>query len=101
MHFAEFSRADEIDAARRRTFDTLELDTRERSMVDPQQAVYSDEANLVIPGSASMRVMVEPMEFPSMDRATRREQSFTTVGGPAPIDPAEEARLLVAEARTT
>lgn len=101
MHFAEFSRADEIDAARRRTFDTLELDTRDRTMVDPQQAAYSDEANLVMPGAGSMRVMVEAMEFPSMDRATRREQSFTAVGGTRPIDPAEEARLLIAEARTT
>jgi flagellar biosynthesis/type III secretory pathway protein FliH len=103
MHFAEFSRADEIDAARRRTFDTLELDTRERSMPDPQQQAYADEANLVMPGAGSMRVMVEPMEFPSMDRATRREQQFAggLTGAPTRLDPAEEARLLIAEARST
>ena len=104
MAFADFSRADEIDAARRRTFDTLQLDTRERTMLDPQQqhGVLGDDANLVMPGAGSMRVMVEPMHFPSMDRATRRAAQFTAVSaGPKRFDPAEEARQIIAEARST
>jgi flagellar assembly protein FliH len=104
MAFAsDFSRADEIDAARRRTFDTLDLATRERTMVDPQQEhEYGDESNLIVPGSSSQRVMVEPMLFPTMDKATRREQKFAAaVTAPVRLDPAEEARQIIAEARTT
>lgn len=105
MAFAsDYSRADEIDAARRRTFDTLELATHERSMPDPQQPDegHADEANLVVPGAASMRVLVEPMRFPTMDRATRRGQQFAASGhGPIRLDPAEEARQIIAEARST
>lgn len=105
MAFADFSRADEIDAARRRTFDTLHLDTRDRAMPDPQQAVrdesFGDESNLVVAGAKSVRVMVEPMLFPTMDRARRRQPEFSADAGPTRVDPAEEARQIIAEARST
>lgn len=98
----DFSRADEIDRARRRSFDSLAIDTVQRTtMADPQQPELHDEANLVMPGGPSLRVMVEPVQFPKMDRTRRR----TTLGGSPlgspTVDPAEAARAIIAEARST
>ena len=102
MAFADFSRADEIDAARARRFDTLTIDTRERStMHDPQQPELHDEANLVIPGAESMRVMVEAVQFPKMDRATLRAAMPGGDTTPIALTPSELAAQIVAEARST
>lgn len=102
MAFADFSRADEIEAARSRRFDTLSLDTRESTgtwLVDPQQPELHDEANLVVPGGESMRVLVEAVQFPSLDRASRRAARSDA---PArPLTSAELAEQVVAEARST
>lgn len=114
MAFSEFSRADEIDAARRRTFDTLALDEVDATvaMRDPQQpeAEPADEANLVVPGGESMRVLIEPVLFDAFERSriTRSRPSDQDADGaarasqqPAPQTPEEAARQIIAEARST
>lgn len=104
MEFTDFSRGDEIAAARSRRFDTLTLDERERPMMpDPQQASdYDDEVRLVVPGAGSMRAMVEAVNLPSMARRPRAEH----LGAPAvlaqpELTPAQVAAQLIAEARDT
>jgi flagellar biosynthesis/type III secretory pathway protein FliH len=118
MGFAEsFSRADEIDAVRRRTFDALGADelapSRRLDMHDPQQPApvpRSDEAMLVVPGSERMTVLVEPVSFESIEdlrreaavAAAERGGDEGAVAAPAAApDPAEVARAIVAEARET
>jgi flagellar biosynthesis/type III secretory pathway protein FliH len=108
MAFSEsFSRADEIEAARRRTFDALVTDDvprRSLPMHDPQQPYRSDEATLVMAGADRRQVLVEPVQFERLERRiapTLVEQESAPVVVPPPPDPQQVARELVAEARTT
>lgn len=104
MAFSDFSRADEIAAARSRTFDTLALDEMRATidMRDPQQPDYevADEANLVMPGSSkTMRVMVERVRFDAFERSRLTQPG---AGGVAtPRTPEEAAQQIIAEARAT
>jgi flagellar assembly protein FliH len=108
MAFSEsFSRADEIDAARRRTFDALVTDDiprRSLQMQDPQQpSAHSDEATLVMAGADRRQVLVEQVQF---ERLERRVTPMLPEHGSAlvvvpPSDAQQVARELVADARTT
>lgn len=101
MQFSELSRGDERDAARRRRFDGLSLEHVERTtpMHDPQQPELADEANLVVPGGGPMRALVEPVEYPSMERT----RPVREPGGRIRVAATREqvARDVVAEARAT
>ncbi len=85
-------------------FDTMsfeEVDRTRLAMPDPQQPEWHDEATVVMPGAERMQVMVEPVVFPTI---TRERAAFATPGaaaGPVAPDPAQIAREIVAEARTT
>ena len=103
-----FSRADEIDAARCRTFDTLDVVERDSSrlMSDSRRAssIREDEATIVMPGSARMQVFVEPVVFEDMERirpVPEVQQEIHAVIAPPPPDPAQVAREIIAEARDT
>jgi flagellar assembly protein FliH len=112
VHPETRSRAEEIEAARSRTFDTLAMDHREatrRDMRDPQQRISldGDEATLVLPGSERMQVLVEPVVFEGIERLVEQPEvgpSDLEAAQPvAPLPPAPEeiARQIVAEARDT
>lgn len=84
-----------------RRFDTIafaEVDRSALAMPDPQQPEWHDEANVVIPGAASIQVMVEPAVFPTF---ARERPIATQAALAAPPEPAEIARQLIAEARAT
>ncbi len=113
-HPAAISRSDQIDAARKRSFDVLGVEevapTRRLSMHDPQQTSAShgsDEATLVVPGSERMTVLVEPVAFESLETLREPDALADTsiehdaVATPAPPDPAAIARQVIAEARET
>ncbi|MCB0877440.1 MAG: hypothetical protein KDC46_00460 [Thermoleophilia bacterium] len=106
------SREDEIAAARRRTFETLAVDqlpTRQRvDMSDPQQPQPAgvETTNLVMPGMANATALVEPVSLELIERArpARFEPEVEAAqvdDTPAPPDPAEVARSIIAEARET
>lgn len=113
MGFSEsFSRADEIDAARSRTFTALAMDERvgrRLSMHDPQQpqahaSLTSDEAQLVLPGgSERLTVLVEQVTLERIERAPAPTEFDTIdrIAAPATPEPEQVARDIVAEARET
>jgi flagellar assembly protein FliH len=110
MAFSEsFSRAEEIEAARGRTFSNLSIQERtgrRMPMRDPQQspgALDSGEASLVMPGSERLTVMVEQVTFEQIEHA-RPASPIDDAAPAAPIappDPAQVARQIVADARDT
>jgi flagellar assembly protein FliH len=105
----EFSRADEIAAARERRFDSLTINEVAASpridMHDPQQYhSYGEEAPMVGPGMPQgATAMVEPVVFESLDRSRRAFSSAATVAADVPHirTPREEAQAIIAEARST
>ncbi len=121
MAFSEHqSRADQISAARERTFDTLHIDEAPSQrpaieLLDPQQQQRVDgdpvgltESTLVLPDAGRVTAMVERVEFATIEHArplrVRPGAPGTDPGaGGTPVepDPAEVARQVVAEARDT
>ncbi len=100
-HSDSFGHDERIPSAERR-FDTIAFDEVDRSslaMPDPQQPEWHDEANVVIPGAERIQVMVEPAVFPTFTR--ERAISTQVALAPQPPDPAEIARQLIADARST
>lgn len=101
MSPSDFSRADEIHAARERRFDTLSLDHVERPLMrDPQQQL-ADEVNLVVPGGGSVRALVEAVEFPTMERTRPGFGAGGAAGMRRSGDAAGISGDIVAEARST
>jgi flagellar biosynthesis/type III secretory pathway protein FliH len=110
MAFSEsFSRAEEIEAARSRTFTTLPMEQRvgaRLTMSDPQQGLGSldeDEARLVMPGTERRTVLVEQVTFDDIQqtRPVTAVAHAAPSAAPPPPDPAQVARQIVAEARDT
>lgn len=96
-----FGHDERIPSAQRR-FDTITFDEVDRSalaMPDPQQPEWHDEANVVVPGAERIQVLVEPAVFPTFTR--ERVVAAAAPMAPPPPDPAEIARQLIAEARST
>ncbi|MCW2926385.1 MAG: Flagellar assembly protein FliH/Type secretion system HrpE, partial [Thermoleophilia bacterium] len=85
----------------RRTFDATSFPSRGALMPDPQQAELSEEARVVDRGARVSTVMVEAPVFPQIDRVRPVSHGAPIAQAPAPLDPAEEARRVVAEARAT
>lgn len=85
-------------------FDSLAMDEVDRTtfaMPDPQQPQWSDEASLVVSSSERMQVLVEPAIFPTIARERVASANASLAQVPRPPDPAEIARQIVAEARST
>jgi flagellar biosynthesis/type III secretory pathway protein FliH len=109
MAFSEFSRADEIDAARTRRFDSLSIaevaPPPRIEMRDPQQYhEYGEEAPMVGPGMPlGATAMVEPVIFESLAHPRLIDHSPDAITAHVPHirTPQEEAQAIIAEARST
>lgn len=102
MSFPDSFGHDERIPSPLRRFDTIAFDEVDRSalaMPDPQQPEWRDEANVVVPGSERIQVMVEPAVFPTFAR--ERPAAMQAALAPKAPDAAEVARQLIAEARST
>ncbi len=85
-------------------FDTLSVDEVDRSalvMPDPQQPEWHDEVSVVMAGSERVHVLVEPAIFPTITRERPILPQVDVPASPPPPDPAQIAREMISEARST